>query len=372
MSVSAVDADVLVIGTGAAGIAAARAARERGATVGMLGEGSGSTSLGGGVLWGSARDPFAQWASPDEFHVGGRYVGPGARLIAGAVGALGSLLDLGSLPAVGPLGVMDFDTHPSWSARLVAETVGGVVLRVHDAPSGESFGEVALGFDTEGVLEAFADALAPKVRSLAGVLFPPVLGLRRDDVAKRLRARLGVSLGESAGLAGDPPGVRLRRAMERWVPSDVRRAKGRAKVEIGRQPRVSKSDGATVRCKAVVLATGGITGGGLRFGDTLEEATAGAAVWTRLRERVLVRAGSIRGADPMEWFDEHHGKAIGAGVRVNDSGRVLEPDGETAAAEWLFAAGDVVALGRFGDGLAGAIASGAHAGREAALHALGR
>ena len=50
MSAHEVTADVLVIGGGAAGVAAARAAHEAGATVAVVADGGGATSLGSGVV----------------------------------------------------------------------------------------------------------------------------------------------------------------------------------------------------------------------------------------------------------------------------------------------------------------------------------
>jgi succinate dehydrogenase/fumarate reductase flavoprotein subunit len=123
--------------------------------------------------------------------------------------------------------------------------------------------------------------------------------------------------------------------------------------------------GRLVKARSVVLATGGLVGGGLAFEDSLREATAGGPVWTRDRRRVLAKAGAARGADPAEWFDEHTGRARGAGLRVDTNNRVLGPDAETPLGEWLYAAGEVCS-GRGGDGVADALAEGARAGRAAA------
>jgi anaerobic glycerol-3-phosphate dehydrogenase len=364
--VNPIEADVLVIGAGAAGIAAARSAHEAGAKVSLVSLAGGATALSSGVAWGHARDPFAQWAAGDVFRLGGRYVTVAGWVIANAQGALASLLDLGAV--TGMVGVVDLATHPSWSARLIAETLGARIVSAPFAPEGETFRETASRFDTDGIAEGVAARLRASCEGLGAVLFPPVLGLRRDDVSARMTAVLGVPVGEAAGGAGDPTGVRFERAMRRWVPDAVRVIRGRATVLAGSRAAARLDDGNTVRARAIVLATGGLTGGGVVFDGALREATAGAPMWTRTRERIAARSGAERGADPSAWFAD--GQPRGVGVRVDARRRVLDVDGEAAVAPWLFAAGEV-ATALDGEGLVDALASGARAGAEAARHARG-
>lgn len=364
-------ADVLVIGGGAAGVAAARAAHEAGATVLVVADGGGATTLGSGVVWGASRETFAAWGTGDAWRVGGRYVTTAGWLVEGAAGALRSLLDVAALPSGGTPGVLDLVTHPSWSAKLVAQTLGArVVTAPDDAPAGASFREVASALDREGAAEALAQSLKGRCEGLSGLLLPPVLGLSRLDVAARMGGVLGVAVGEAAGAPGDPPGMRVSRALRQWLPGGVEVLADRVTVKPGRLPGLVFRSGRLVHARAVVLATGGLSGGGLVFEGSLREATADAPVWTRDRKRVLVAGGAARGADPVEWFDEHTGRARGAGLRVNAEGRVLDADGETPMGEWLYAAGEVSA-GRGGEGVADALAEGARVGRSAAL-AVGR
>ncbi len=362
---SPIDVDVLVVGSGAAGVAAARAAREGGARVAVVSAGVGATALTGGLVWGLAKEPLAAWAAP-SIRLGGRYATVSGWIAAEARGALASLLDLGAL-GPGVLAVVDLPTHPSWSARLVAQTLGAKVVTARlDAE--ETFLETAARLDTDGIAEGLAASLRADCAGCAGVLFPPVLGLRRDDVAERVGRVLGVPVGEAAGGVGDPPGVRLERAIRRWIPADVRVHRARATVTPGPRVNVALSEGTGVRAKAVVLATGGLTGGGLTFEATLREVTAGAPVWTRTHAPVPQATGAARGADPARWFGDGGERADAAGIRVGEGGRVLDGDGETPLAPWLFAAGDVT-VNRENDGLADALAAGQRAGAEAARHA---
>ena len=374
---------MVVVGAGAAGIAAARAARAAGARVTVVSAGEGTAALGSGVVWGVGREPFAEWAEACGLRTGGRYVTVAGWLLAGAAGALASLLDLAALPPDGMLGVVDMPVHPAWSARLVAQTLGARVVRLPEPPAGEGFLQVAAAFDEDGVAEAVAGRLrgaggadGAGLAGLAGLLFPPVLGLRRADVGPRISRALDLPVGEAAGSAGDPPGVRLGRALRQWLPADVTVLRGTGTVDPRGPCGVTMAGGRLLRAAAVVLATGGLTGGGLAFDGTLRETTAGAQVWTRGRRRVPSGTGAQRGADPMAWFGETPaaGLVTGAGIRTEVGGRVLDADGESALATWLFAAGDVVAA-RDPDaapGVADALAAGMAAGMAAARHAQGR
>lgn len=369
MSGGRIEADVAVIGDGAAGIAAARAAHEAGARVAVVSAGPGATAQAGGAIWGAAREPFSRWCG-DDFQRGGRYVTLGGWVLADVVGALASLLDITRLAPNAALGVVDLPTHPAWSPRALASALGATVVPLDAVPEAESFHATARLLDAEGVIDAAGDALARVVRDrgIGALLFPPVLGLRRDDVARRLAARAGVPLGETVGNAGDPPGLRMERALRRWIPNGVAVHHGRAAVTPGRAPELSV-EGVRARCGAVVLATGGLSGSGLVFDASLREATAGAPVWSG-RERVMETAGARRGADPGQWFSEESPRAFSAGVRTNARAQVLSLDGETPLAPWLFAAGEL-RVSREGGGIAGAIATGALAGVEAARYARG-
>ncbi|MBL8605493.1 MAG: FAD-binding protein [Myxococcales bacterium] len=370
MSTPRRDAEVVVIGGGAAGLAAARAAHEAGASALIVAESQGALAMASGVLWGAAREPFARWSAEGPWQRGGRYVTAGALQVSGVAGALSSLLNLDRVREGAPLGVVDLGVHPAWQPRLLAQTLGGRVVPCGFDAGEAGFGAAAMRLDTEGLVATLAASLAEAVDTVGGFLFPPVLGLKRHDVAAQLERLLGRPVGEVAGAAGEPPGLRMAAALQAWVPRDVGVLSARARVEPGRVAKVVLANGESVRARAVVLATGGLVGGGLRFASVLEECTAGLPVWTARHERILSATGAARGADPVEWFAPREGRAFGAGLRLDAAGRVLDADGQTRVAPWLFAAGEV-ALARDGDGIAGALASGHRAGAEAARFARG-
>ena len=367
MSPSRIDTEVLVIGDGAAGIAAARAAVEHGAKVTLVSEGPGATAMGTGAVWGAAAEPFGQWSVGGPFQRGGRYVTLGAWVVADVVGALDSALDVSRVAPNAVLGVVDLPTHPGWNPRMIASALGAAVIPLLDAPDDDSFHATARRFDTPGVVEATALTLQNFLhgKGIGAVLFPPVLGLRRDDVAARLSAALGVPVGEALGDPGDPLSMRFHRALRQWVPAAVTAVRGRATVTPGRSPDVSVNS-ARARARAVVLATGGLTGGGVQFGDRLREATADLALWHR-HTLLPAHAGALRGEDPGIWFSDAHPRVLDVGLRSNERAQLLGPDGVTVAAPWLFGAGEVLRA-RMGGGIAGALASGALAGAEAARY----
>lgn len=364
MSARRVETEVLVIGDGAAGIAAARAASEGGARVTIASAGAGATSFCGGAVWGSAPEPFARWADGGRFQRGGRYVTLGGWVLADVVGGLASLLDLRRVAPNAALGVVDLPTHPSWSPRTLASALGATVVGVEDFPSDESFQATARRLDTDGVVDSLVIALRAAIRGrgIGALLTPPVLGLRRDDVASRLSQGLGIPVGEVVGDPGDPPSIRASRAFRGWLPADVEVVRGRVSVRTGRSPDVS-IDGQKARAKAVVLATGGITGGGVVFDGSVREATSEAPLWVN-GSRVLAIPGAFRGEDPAAWFGGDDPAIFRAGLRCNERGQVLGSDGFELIAGWLFAAGDLL-RGRSGGGIAGALATGALAGVEA-------
>lgn len=370
MSAPRIDTEVLVIGDGAAGIAAARTAFEAGAKVTIISTGPGATAFAGGAVWGSAAEPFTSWAKHGRFQLGGRFVTLGGWVLADVVGGLSSLLDLRRLAPHTALGVLDLPTHPGWSPRALASALGATVVPLGDFPEEESFHATARRFDTDGVVEAAVESLRAAIqgRGIGAILTPPVLGLRRDDVARRLSAALGIPVGETVSDAGDPPSIRLSRALRAWIPGEVEVIRGHASARLSRGPDVT-IDGTKARARAVVLATGGVTGGGVSFGGSVREATAGAPLWLR-NQRIPANSGAARGEDPSMWFGGEDPAIFRTGLRCNERAQVVGADGVEVPSPWLFAAGELL-RGRAGGGIAGALATGALAGAEAARFVRG-
>ncbi len=381
--------DVIVIGDGAAGVAAARSATAAGARVAMVSEGAGATGLTAGWIAAGAtgidRDALA-WLTEVSLRPLGAYAfATIAGAVASAVSGLESLLDLSDLPD-GTLGVVDLIAGTAWSATLVADSVGPmasrdvrVVTPGAGAPRAGSTLEVAHALDTLGMVDALAASLRESARGCAALLFPPVLGFARDDVATRLAASLGCVLGESGGTALDPTASRLARAISRGAPASVARVRGRAAVARSGERLAAHVGDDTLLARAIVLATGGLVAGGLVFDADLVEPCAGTPVWhdgAGPNARLVTRSAE-RGLDPWPLFaPDADGRAavMRTGVRLGADLQVVATDGARAFAPGLFAAGDLLAGGgaMYGGSLAEALTSGHRAGIAAARYATAK
>jgi hypothetical protein len=163
------------------------------------------------------------------------------------------------------------------------------------------------------------------------------------------------------------------------LPTAVTRFAGRAAVrENGRGGARVSIEGREFDASAIVLATGGLASGGIAFDGLFVEPCAHAPVWLTGDVAGRNATGSalqIRtsewGMDPVPLFSpsaDGRTEAMCAGVRLLADGRVMGPDGQTAAAAWLFAAGAIVGGERsaVGPGLASVLVSGRNAGERAA------
>jgi anaerobic glycerol-3-phosphate dehydrogenase len=421
--------DVLVIGGGVAGLAAALSASSHGARVTVLDAQPGATSLAGGA-WdvgalgvgaasalGDARTITARLEEmlrerpthPLAPHVGSiGSIGKQAHaavldalaiyapmdldappaLVATDVGivrpvatAQRAVLDLGALPK-GRIAVATFPAARAHDGAYVAASLGEIVNRAGDA---RRFCAVELEilrrardvwlhpheagalFDDDRARDRLVRALA---RALGGssfdaVLLPPLLGEHDDTAWSRVRAALAMPIGEWTSSLAGPQSARLVRALAR--------AFARAKSSYERSPVLRASGLAietermTHRPGAIVLATGRYLTGGLSF-------RRHAAI-----EPIFALPGYLDGkplesSDTSPFFDgARPADAAGfrVGVGVDESMRPLDENGR-ARHRALFAAGSMlsgVPLAGAGGGLGVAAITGWLAGANAAAAA---
>jgi glycerol-3-phosphate dehydrogenase subunit B len=227
------------------------------------------------------------------------------------------------------------------------------------------------------------EALAGAVRGtgvVSALLVPPLLGL--DDapaVQRELSGTAGVPVLELLGRLGDPPGLRLHRLLERSVEAAgvvVIRGRAVGRVFEGRNLRgvhVSRAEGdVVVRGRGFVLATGGLAGGGLVLGRTLEEAALGLPLADGDGAPIEPPSG-LHGIDRGLLFSTRPGgphPVCRAGVAVDTelrpvgAGELIVENLRVAGA--VLAGHDPVADG---SGLATALATGLHAGTRTAAAA---
>jgi glycerol-3-phosphate dehydrogenase subunit B len=375
---------VVVVGAGIAGTAAALAASRSRATVTVLDGGTGASTLATGALdlapWRPAADttPALPPAARDVLDALGAHVltDRGARLLttAGvwrpAGGRDAALLDVA--PFAGrPLGVVRC-ARPAWDADLLARAWGepcvpidASVLRYEDEraiPDADFAGRhddaARLGWLAERLREALAKGSAGP--ALAALVLPPSLGVDRTRAAE-LSLRVGLACGEPLALPGGPSVLRFERARDRALAaSGIERVQARARrVEPAEARadaptwRVTTDDGLSLEADAVVLATGGLLGGGVEYAPSEAILATALPPWSRppmratldapvslgARGRPLEVPGSLFGLAPEQiaWPFSPDGLLERAGVLVGDDGACVgTPRG-------LFAAGELVA-----------------------------
>lgn len=391
---------VLVLGGGVAGTAAALTAARGAARVVLLDGGTGASTLATGALddapWMQAPrpiDPVSTTARVLLDALAGYALPAAGALIATTAGVLRparghdrALLDLA--PFAGRhVGVVGCD-RPEWDAAAFARSWGdgftpleATVLRHVDERMLPA-ADFAARHDDEARLawlaERLRDALARAGTRFDALLVPSSLGVEAAR-AQALSALVGLPCGEAAASPGGPSGLRFERARDRALAAaSVTRATGRAtRVERhGERWHVALADGAALEATAVVLAVGGLVGGGLEYapGEAAEASALPPASRPPFRltidipaaklgahGRPLETPGSLFGIPPesLAWPFTPDGMMERVGVMVDEDGR---------AAPTLYAAGETVADAP--RTWLRALDSGARAGSAAARDAL--
>ncbi len=378
---------VIVIGAGVAGAAGALAAARSGGEVTLVDGGPGATTLATGALdltpW-KADDvtaPPLPVAARDVLAALGAYlVTERAALLFTTAGVRrpsrgrdAALFDAAPV-ANRPVGVVRCP-RPGWDADALARSWGGACVAVdatvlrHRDERALPDADFAARHDEESRLawlaERLREALAARSDgdAIAGFVLPPSLGVDRAR-AGELSRRVGLPCGEALALPGGPSGLRFERARDRALATaGVQRVRARArKLErLERGPgspdvaiwRAILGDDASLDADAVVLATGGLLGGGLEYAPS-EAILAGALpphasapfrasleapLRLGARGHPLEVPGSLFGLAPeqLAWPFSADGLLACAGVLVGDDGRCAgSPPG-------LFAAGEIVA-----------------------------
>jgi glycerol-3-phosphate dehydrogenase subunit B len=270
---------VVVIGSGAAGTAAAIAAVRAGAEVVVVSGGTGASTL-----WTGRAGPHAaevsgigrEVADALEVRVGRSVV------VASSAGALpadgheAGLLDV--QPLLGPrccIGVVRCP-RPGWDADAIATQAGGGLIAIdasvlrHVDERHLPDADFAGRHDDSGrigwLAERLRDALQRADERPAALLLPPSLGAERQR-ASELSRLVGVPCGEAMGLPGGPVGLRVETARDRIFEAEgVGVVAGRATAVVSASAgwRVVL-DRDRIDASAIVVAAGGLLGGGLEY-----------------------------------------------------------------------------------------------------------
>ncbi len=366
---------VAVVGAGVAGTAAALVARRTGASTGVFDAGVGASSLSTGAIdlepWDEARapEPLSRDAAfvLDALAAYVLPAAPAALLTTAGVtraarGYDAALLDVA--PFVDRrVGVIRC-ARPGWDADALAHAwafaaVDAAVLRFGEEEAIPD-ADFAARHDDPARLDWLADRLREATASGAwdALVLPPSLGVERAR-ADALSKRVGVPCGEALGLPGGPAGLRFERARDRALARmGVSRIAARvARVQpAGSKWRITTDDGLETEAQAVVLATGGLIGGGIAYAPSEAVLATALPPGARPPFRIAIEApgrigahgqpldtpGSLFGVAPEHLNEGGPGEAAlsRAGVLVGADGAVVAGGGP---ARGLFAAGELVA-----------------------------
>jgi glycerol-3-phosphate dehydrogenase subunit B len=356
--------DVVVVGAGVAGCAAALAARQAGAQVVVLEAGAGATALAGGA-WDVAplaptdgapcpatvADAIAAVARTRPLHPYARLddavarVREAHRVVLSRLGGYrpldltgpGSLLatDLGlwrraataqrevldfAGPGTARAAVADLGGYPSWDAEFLAASLTesmppgaddaaavSVVRAPLLSPSTDAVRhphELAVLADGEDFRRRLAEALRAGAGGARAILLPPVLGLAAEGTVDAVQKGAGVAVGEAVGALAGPQGLRLTRRIHGALAAAGAelRSEPVARVHLDRPTvRVELAGGDVLEAASVVLATGKHVGGGIIMrGGVAREPLAGLPVRTAGALGPL--PSSLSGPDPVEQF----------------------------------------------------------------------
>lgn len=376
---------VTVVGSGIAGTAAAIVAASRGAEVTLIDGGVGATVLAPGALdddalWTHARgaralhplvalvlEKLAAYHVPDAVPV---VVATAAGIVRPARGRDRAVLDLSALSETTVL-VPRMD-QPTWDGAALARTwsdarfarerrlafvaIPAQLTRLvdeRDLPDAD----LAERHDAPERLAWMGSQIEDAIRRAGGpvgaVLLPSWLGIERER-AGALSDRLGIPCGEALSSPGGPSGLRFERARNRSLTAarvQVTRARVTRLAASG-GARVELESGATIEGDAVVLATGGLVGGGLEY--TPGGAVSAAAVPPGARPtfhvtidagltlsafgRSMELPGSLFGAPP-----ETHAWPFAADSLLEHAGVAVDEDGKVRGLGRIYAAGELVA-----------------------------
>jgi glycine/D-amino acid oxidase-like deaminating enzyme len=354
---------VVVIGAGAAGAAAAFAASRAGAAVTIVKGRGGATALSSGALdaCGPGDTEIAEllhalgvWELPAD----GCRVATLSGVLRPAAGKDAAVLDLARIR--GTVGVVRtarrgwdadglvraYNAEP-WAAatgvRFAAVDVD--VLRTTDEHWFPDV-DLALCHDEPGRVTWLGERLggAPSLADKAAVLLGPWLGTTENS-ARALSGAVGRPVGETLSLPGGVAGVRFERARDRLLSSVGVEVVEVCAVSIDQHDGVALESGAMLAADAVILATGGLLGGGLAWAH-------GGAFTSSVKAPVALGLGGRRldrGASPFGTSFEQFawsGRDDPAGfervgVLASPSGHVLGDGREPLG--WLYVAGDVAA-----------------------------
>jgi anaerobic glycerol-3-phosphate dehydrogenase len=336
------ECDVLVIGGGVAGAAAALAAAGTGASVVLVRRGPGTTALAAGAWTGEPPEPLR-----DALATRGLALLPVAAPLAHADGRVlpcdwAPASHAAASPAAGDgvslvCGIDGFPwfrpdaLHRLWSAAAPGWQLASGSIRLDATPpAGWSPPSLAALLEREPARIAAPLRQALDRHGAARAILPAVLGLHEHARVAAELAEAGITAAEAPGGSPSIPGWRLDGALTRaLLAAGVALLTGsaRAAPTAPAGPRIFRVEGrdaGAVHARAVVLATGGFIGAGLQARPVLEEAATGLPVYATVAGRplqsaadaLLLTAPDFRQPQPLLEVGVEAAAAAAAGIHV--------------------------------------------------------
>jgi anaerobic glycerol-3-phosphate dehydrogenase len=336
--------DVLVIGGGIAGAAAALSAAAAGARTVLLRAGPGATALCAGAWIGAPPDGLALALEAAGLPLdlrGAALPHPDGRLVASTAAPSSHVrAAIDSAPPVtlvcGIAGLAGF--RPRSLATLWADAAGAPAdalipaeVELAGTPAaGWSPVSLAAALDRDPALLGEPLARATRGHGAVRAIVPAVLGLHDHARTAAAIAEAGVEAGEALGSRPSIPGWRLDRALLRALEdAGVRVLHGRVTDRLVRDGRVERVDAALANgdraqlpCAGLVLATGRFIGGGVSTQPQFTDTVLGIPLFVERAARTFTEPNeSLALTDPVRLEPQ---PLLAVGLRTGDDGLVLD------------------------------------------------
>jgi glycerol-3-phosphate dehydrogenase subunit B len=308
--------DIVVIGSGIAGTAAALAAARAGANVCVIAGRPGATALFSGAWKGPCRDELKQLLFDVGYelqpckhalpHPNGSLVGCdyataahcGARVHGAAV-----VCGIAGLPGFNADGLAR-----QWSARSGTQLASATITLAGTPAAGWAVASLAAHIERDPASFAAAIRAVAHQHKVDKVIVPAVLGTRHDsNVHLNVQAAAGCTVGEALATAPSLPGLRLHAALRAVLmrarvtvmsvdASDSSRADARVHAMIAAEN--------TIRAQKFILATGKFVSGGIDADDSFREPLLDCPVWVEHLGEVFQAPDPLMLTDPMRTEDQ--------------------------------------------------------------------
>jgi glycerol-3-phosphate dehydrogenase subunit B len=339
--------DVVVLGGGVAGTAAAIAARQLGAQTCVLAGAPGASALFAGAWRGGCPDGLRRALADVGYEL--------SACTRPLPHAHGHLIDCDAAPpsheaahlindavVIGIAGLPGFDASMlalQWSARADVQLRSDTLTLDHTPAAG--WAPLSLAGQIERALETMVDPLRRALRKHAAtrVVLPAVLGVGYDNaIRSRLGDELDVVISEALAVPPSLPGWRLHSALRMALRrSDVTVLEGKGLASArhdGRVQEIELLNGDVVTGHTFVLATGKYAAGGIEVDARFREPALGCPVWVEHLGERFESVDSLMLTDPDRAEDQ---PLLRAGVHTDAEHRPVNASNDVVYSNVLVA-----------------------------------